>query len=328
MYAKQILVLGFLCLLFNMHMEPLVAQTEETEGGISLLSDTSLFIAGSSLTLLRKNAIELNVLTSLSSFQLGVREARETSPYADLSRLTDFSSRMDAYLGMSRNGRFDLGFRLEYRRRRLDNAARSSVGEVFNEYNPQQGLWDNSFGGISRAGLRFRLKPLAKNQKFTVFGGYSAAVLKSEEFQDGLAVTADRLDLNLAYFTPLNNRVYYFFSVNGFTDLENREDSLANYQAGANFALIHTSINRRFTVYPGLNYSINAEPVNELSGKSGLAWTSQQFAAFLGIQLQFNSRFLLNTTASFPISSRFSSPWLGIVPRSTSSISLGLRILI
>ncbi|MEM8887092.1 MAG: hypothetical protein AAGD28_03825, partial [Bacteroidota bacterium] len=317
MRAIQFLAMGFLCLLFSLHTEPMIAQSEESEEGISLLSDTSLFIGGSSLTLLRKNALEVNVLTSLTSFQLGVREARETSPYADLSRLTDFSSRMDAYLGMSRNGRFDLGFRMEYRRRRRDNAARSSLGEVFNEYNPQQALWDNSFGGISRAGLRFRLQPLANKQNLTLYGGYSAAVLKSEKFQEGLGVTADRVDLNLAYFTPLNNQVYYFFSINGFTDLENREDTLANYQAGANFALIHTSINRRFTIYPGLNYSINAEPVNELSGKSGLAWTSQQFAAFLGLQLQFNSRFLLNSTASFPISSRFSSPWLGIVPRST-----------
>ena len=327
MHAKQFLALGFLCLLLNFHMEPLGAQVEGSEEGIDLLSDTSLFIGGASLTLLRKNSLEVNVLTSLTSFQLGVRETRETSPYADLSRLTDFSSRMDAYLGMSRNGRFDLGIRMEYRRRRRDHAARSSVGEVFNEYNPQQGQWDNSFGGISRAGLRFRLQPLANNPKLMLYGGYSAALLKSEEFQEGLGVTADRLDLNLAYFTPLNNQVYYFFSINGFTDLENRKDTLANYQAGANFALIHTSINRRFTIYPGLNYSINAEPVHELSGKSGLAWTSQQFAAFLGLQLQLNSRFLLNSTTSFPISSRFSSPLLGIVPRSTSSLSLGLRML-
>ena len=167
MYAKQFLALGFLCLLLNMHTKPLVAQNESSEDGIDLLSDTSLFIGGSSLTLLKKNALEVNMLSSLTSFQLGVREARETSPYADLSRLTDFSSRMDAYLGMSRNGRFDLGFRLEYRRRRRDNAARSSVGEVFNDYNPRQGLWDNSFGGVSRAGLRFRLQPLANNQKLT-----------------------------------------------------------------------------------------------------------------------------------------------------------------
>ncbi|MEL6251035.1 MAG: hypothetical protein AAFR87_03390 [Bacteroidota bacterium] len=327
MYAKQFLVLGFLCL-FLMHMEALQAQSEESEEGLSLLSDTSLFIGGSSLTLLRKNALEVNLFSSITSFQIGVRKSRETSPYADLSRLTDFSSRMDAYLGMSRNGRFDLGFRLEYRRRRRDNAARSSIGEVFDSYNPQQGLWDNSFGGVTRAGLRFRFQPLANNQRLTMYGGYSAAVLKSEEFQEGLAVTADRVDLNIAYFTPLNNQVYYFFSLNGFTDLQNREDTLSNYQLGANFALIHTSINRRFTIYPGLNYSINAEPVNELSGKSGLAWTSQQFAAFLGAQLQFNSRFLLNTTITFPISSRFSSPWLGIVPRSTSSLSLGLRLLI
>ena len=46
MYAKQFLALGFLCLLLNMHMKPLVAQNESSEGGIDLLSDTSLFIGG------------------------------------------------------------------------------------------------------------------------------------------------------------------------------------------------------------------------------------------------------------------------------------------
>lgn len=297
-------------------------------------ADSSLFIGGSSVMLLEKGNVEVNLSSTLNTFILGRQRFRESSPFIDRFRSTTLINRADVYLGTSETGRWDLGLRTEYTRRRFDNGASSSPFAVLEgqqdnpNFSEAENDIDNSFGGLSRVGIRFRLKPFTQNNKFTVTGGYSIGTIKSERLQQNLNATSDQMDLSMIYFKDLNPRSFYYVAVSGFFDPKNKVDLINNYTLAGTLAFINLSLNNRVAFYPGLSYAISAEPPIEASGQKGLVWTSRRFTGFLGGQLQFNRRLLLNASFNMGITSRLSNPWVEIIPRSETTVNLFLRVLI
>lgn len=296
----------------------------------SISADSSFFIGGVSLSLLRKGQVELNSTSQISSYQWGIKKLAEASPIVNRFRTTQFITRMDAYLGMSESGRWDLGLRAEYNRTRIDDNATASPFDVFlSSDNTTIGKQEfgKSYGGLSRLGVRFRLKPFAKNDGFTVLGGYAVTTLKSEELQRNLQAESDQVDLSLIYSKTISPRVYYYFALSGFFNPSNRVDTIANYSSALSFYLVNLSLNNKLVFYPGLTYAVVGEPILVANGNRQLAWTYREITGFLGLQFQLSRSFVLSASYSIPITREFSNRWFSFITPSHTAGSLSARFL-
>ena len=89
------------------------------------------------------------------------------------------------------------------------------------------------------------------------------------------------------------------------------------------FFLIHRTVNKKLTFYPGLSYSINYKPSK--FDEHQLIKTSNFLFALAGIQYAPHEAFNIFITGGFPLSLKVTHPNQKIVRESYSTIALGFR---
>tara|TARA_B100000497_G_C7642872_1_gene386527 strand:+ start:216 stop:1208 length:993 start_codon:yes stop_codon:yes gene_type:complete len=320
-------------LLFALFTLFLSAAYGQNDDGLELL-DESLFIGGLSPTVLTSGNVEVNFYSSLFSSWIALHESVIESPVQDRLRLTEFNSNLETYFGLSRRGRWDIGARVRYGKRRLANAATDPIWDVFSssdEESANRGT-DKTYSGLREVGVRFRLMPFEGLEAFTINAGYSYGEFGNSSDDEAFKL-ADRnsFDVNLSYFVSLNDQQtsYYYFIVNGTSfqpgSLSINEDWLHN-TSGSFFIVQRLG---KFVIYPGMTYTLAFKPPSSgsFSDKS-LIKSNEQLLGTLGIQYQpsFNTSF--NISASMPFILSTTNLRQRLVRDSYSFVTIGGRILL
>jgi hypothetical protein len=300
--------------------------------GLDTLQQTFI-IQGTASTVLKSGQAEIISNNFINSYWVAFHQNGDNSPVLDRFRKTQFTADLYGYYGISASGRWDVGLHLKYARSRLDNAASSSMLEVFDkEINESPidptfdpfGIIDRSFGGLASVGLRVRVKPLLNRPEFIVTGGYAFSTVKDETKQNQLTADRDIFDIGFSYYRSISDNVFYFLSGLGqmYIPSSVRDESL--YTSSVSFYLIHRSNNYKWTFYPGISYGLSFKP-SEFDSHN-LIKTNSSLFALGGIQYAPNSRYNIFATAGFPLQINLISPLQEIVRESYSLLALGFRI--
>lgn len=292
--------------------------------------DESFFVGGLSATILDPGKVEVNFYTSMFSSWLAIHESVIESPVRDRLRLSEFTGNLEAYYGLSADGRWDLGIRFRHGRRRLDNSAQSSPFKVFQSSRGSDeadniGV-DKTYAGLKEFGLRFRLMPFKNIPELTLNAGYSLSPIKSEEDQEFLVADRNTIDFNLSYYISLNKSAtsYYYFILNGLAYLPSATNDEALYNSSASFYIVQR-LGARFVLFPGISYNITFKPPSV--SDQALIRTNEQILGLLGLQYQPSANFSLNVSAALPLLMESSNLLVQQVRESYSFVSLGGRFL-
>ncbi len=306
--------------------------------------EESFIVNGGASTVLSSGEVEIIWNNTLASYWIGLHENGPESPIFDRIRQTQFTSDLYGFYGVSASGSWDVGLHLRYLRARKDNAASSSMFRVFESQkdksfnaSPDEGseaagiLFDDSFGGLASAGLRFRVRPFRSRPEFVLNGGYSISTVRNETEQFQLGAGRDMIDVGATYYKELNPNTYYFFNAlfSAFlpSDVENprpvdfRTETL--YNTNLSFFLIQRTNNNKFTFYPGLSYGINFKP-SQFSDRN-LIKTQEYLFAYAGAQYAPNLQYNIFLTFGLPLIIKVESFQQEIIRESYSIISLGAR---
>ncbi len=307
--------------------------------------EEAFIVNGGATTVLPSGEAEVIWNNTLASYWIALHENGENSPIFDRIRQTQFISDVYAFYGISPSGRWDIGLQLRYMRARKDNAATSSMFRVFQSQNtgnmdnnapdPASSgagvIFDESFGGIAGAGLRFRVKPFKLRPEFVINGGYSISTIRDESEQLQLGAGRDLFDLGATYYSSLNRNTYYFLSgsfqaflpsqISNPQPIEYRDEYL--YSTSFSFFFIQRTNNNKFTFYPGFAYGINFKP-SEFDTRA-LIRTQEFLFVYGGIQYAPNSQYNIFLTGGLPLLIEVESFQQEIVRESYSILSLGVR---
>lgn len=292
----------------------------------------SFIVSGAASAVLNQGQAEIIVNNNLVSYWIAFHENGKNSPILDRLRNSLFMSEVSGYYGVSSSGRFDLGIQVGYSRTRLDNSSSSSPFRVFRksdenaleENDISQVQFDNSFGGLTYAGIRFRFKPIAYEPGFLLTGGYSASTYKKENRQVQLGADRDFFDLGASYYKSVTQNVYYFFSGNlrGYLPSDVTDQSL--YNSSFNFFLIHRTNNQKLTFYPGISYNLAFKPSTYDSHP--FIKSTEFLFAYGGIQYSFDRKTNIFFTMGLPLFINIVNPLQDIVRESYSVTVLGARV--
>lgn len=333
MLNKNIQLLVSLLLVSLLTSTSLSAQIRGNSDGLMKV-DEDLFVGGLSPNILQTGDIEVNFYTALFSNWIAIHESVRESRIQDRLRLTDFSTNIEAYYGISNSERWDIGLRLKQARRRLDNSAQSSPFEVFKKEDSESeniGV-DKTYSGTREVGLRFRFIPFGEIENLSINAGYSFSPARSEEVQQYLGADRNSFDVNAAYYISLNESgsSYYYFTLNGIAYIPTSVEEDLNpyndqwlYNAGGSFFILQRI--GKLLFYPGLSYSVSFKPPS-VEGKT-LIRTSDQVLGLLGLQVGLSDNFSLNVTAAAPLILRNTNNLVQPVRESYSFVSIGGRIL-
>ncbi|MCB0670091.1 MAG: hypothetical protein KDC80_29895 [Saprospiraceae bacterium] len=299
--------------------------------GLDTLQE-SFIISGAASAVLREGQAEVIFNNNLVSYWIAFHENGKDSPILDRLRNSLFMSELSGYYGVSNSGRFDVGIQVGYSRTRLDNSSSSSPFRVFRssdetaleEGGISQVQFDNSFGGLAYAGVRFRFKPIAYEPGFLLTGGYSVSTFNKENRQVQLGADRDFFDLGASYYKSVTQNVFYFFSGNlrGYLPSDVTDQSL--YNSSFNFFLIHRTNNQKLTFYPGISYNLAFKPSTYDSHP--FIKSTEFLFAYGGIQYSFNRKVNVFLTMGIPLFINIVNPLQDIVRESYSITVLGARI--
>ena len=295
--------------------------------------EQNFIVNGTSSTVLRSGQGEIIWNNTLASYWLAFHERGDNSPILDRFRQSQFISDLYGFYGISGSGRWDIGLQLKYVRTRLDNAATSSMFKVFesqrtdlNDPDPSDPTpeLDNSLGGLTSIGLRFRFKPIKFHPQLVLNGGYAFSIIKDEKKQPLLLADRDILDLGATYYLEISRNAFFFFggSFSVFFPSEVRNEYL--YRTNFNFSIVLRTNNNKFTFYPSLSYGLDFKP-SEFDDQN-LIRTVDFLFAYASVQYTPNAAFNIFFTAGLPLIIDLKNPQLEIVRNSYSILSLGTRI--
>jgi hypothetical protein len=296
--------------------------------------EQSFIVSGSASSVLRQGQAEVILSSNLISYWIAFHENGKNTPILDRLRNSLFQTDLSAFYGVSQSGRFDAGLQVGYARTRLDNSSTSSPFRVFKktlsddsaETGFTQVRFDESFGGISYVGARFRFKPVAYEPGFLLTAGYSKTLISDESKRVQLGADRDYFDVGASYYKSVTPNVYYFFSTSlrGYLASEITDQSL--YNSSFNFFLIHRTNSQKLTFYPGISYNLGFKPSKYDSHP--FIKTTEFLFAYGGIQYSFDRKSNIFITMGLPLFLNIVNPLQDIVRESYSVAVLGARISI
>jgi hypothetical protein len=200
------------------------------------------------------------------------------------------------------------------------------VAEDSGETGITQVRFDESFGGISYIGARFRFKPITYEPGFLLTAGYSKTLIKDKSGRVQLGADRDYFDLGASYYKSVTPNVYYFFSssLRGYLPSDITDQSL--YNSSFNFFLIHRTNSQKLTFYPGISYNLGFKPSKYDSHP--FIKTTEFLFAYGGIQYSFDRKTNVFVTLGLPLFLNIVNPLQDIVRESYSVAVLGARIAI
>ena len=316
-------------ILLSFLLSAFLLSAQDRELGLELLEEESFFFSGISPSVLVRGKAEVNFYSSLFSTWLAVHESFIESPVRDRLRLSEFLTNAEIYYGVSISGRWDLGARFRYARRRLDNSAQSSPFKVFKteESEAANMIVDKTYSGLREIGVRLRVVPFESVPALTLNAGYSFSPVKSEEDQKNLVADRNSFDLNIAYYVGLNNNAYYYFIANGTAFHPSAVNEEWLYSTTGSFFIVQMLANRKLAIYPGLSYTIAFKPPFNTSSDYSLVKTNEQVLGILGVQFQPFNSLSLNVSGAIPLILENSNLLIRQVKESYSFVSVGGRFL-
>ena len=301
----------------------------QNEGLPSLHEDESFFFSGLSPSILAPGRIEVNYNSSLLSFWHAIHQSVIESPVRDRLRETQFAANLEAYYGFSGSGRWDVGGRLRYARRRMDNRAQNSPLEIFRKSDRETSIdgLDMNHSGIKEVGLRLRVMPFERVPQFTLNGGYSFVPNQQKTVETHLPADRSSFDLNIAYYITLNENAssFYYFILSGTAflpgNLEGNEDGLYN-SSGSFFVVQRLG---KWMLYPGLSYILTFKP--PAVADNILVKSNEQVLGTLGLQYNPGPGMGINVSTAYPFLLETMNNLQQHVRESYSFVSVGGRFL-
>lgn len=296
--------------------------------------DQPFILNGTASTVLRSGQAEIIWNNTLASYWLAYHQNGTNSPILDRFRQTQFLADLYGFYGISGSGRWDIGVQLKYVRTRLDNAASSSMFRVFdgqadpldetgNDLSSPTPVLDNSLGGLTNIGLRFRFTPIKWHPQLVLNGGYAFSVIKDQTKQALLLADRDMLDLGATYYREINRSTFFFFggSASVFFPSDVRNEYL--FRTSLSYAIVLRTNNNKFNFYPSLAYGMDFKPSQ--FDRRALVKTIDFLFAYGSVQYVPNQQFNVFLTAGLPLLIDLKNPQLEIVRNSYSILALGSR---
>lgn len=273
--------------LLNNITSPLIAQiVEQLE-----TQEEELAILGFSPVILPKDALDVGITNSLSSFWLLTQQFNPaTSAFEDVDRSR--YSRLDHITkisyGFSAKQRWDLGAEFRYA---LVYAGKDADSNPFHLFNPPANTFHQR--GLTAAGIRLRYAPLKKYSGLTLTGSVLFPTGKDPMKRRNLAFDRTEMGVAATLIDRFNEKVSYYLLGDWrirFSNVENPQTvhlpTLAAY-------LIFDLYDQRLYLFPGLatSYSFNQKLDklnNQLYGSLGLQYQSLSgFNVFINTQTPF-----------------------------------------
>ncbi len=284
------------------------------------------FFTGISPILLERNASEVTLMNSMSSFWLAIHKYDPTLQIAqiqDRQRFTRTEHLLRLTYGFSKNKNWDLGAELKFANARLDDAARSSPFLVFNkqaEKSTENFVNNNSYHGLSSIGLRLRFMPINSIPELTLQATYQRPVARTAAERYAFGSQRTQAGLTATYFIQSGENIYYFFQADWATLLKSDDNHFNGHIPSiSTFVVVRTWENQWF-IYPGLTYSMS------LSGS--FYRLQQQLFGSLGVFYQPSPKFSLLLNWQTPFVLQSGSRSVDFVKESYTGFTIGIRTLL
>ena len=292
----------------------LPAQVHKTEKGANIYTGVSPII-------LDKEALEISLTNSLTSFWLAVKKYE---PQFDAFRITNRYrfTRLDQALrvsyGFAKNKRWDLGAELRFAHVRLDDEARSSPFRALGGDTPS----GNTYRGLSLMGLRARFMPFGSLPELTLQATAFFPIARQEESRQHLDAQRTSMGLLATFYQPFNDRTTYFLQADWQSRISNNENPKTTHSTSLGGYLVFKLFGGdSWHLFPGVTYAATLQPY---SG-GGLRKVNQQLLGGLGLLYQPEQQFGIYLNAQTPFILESGSQYVEWVRSSFSAVSLGVR---
>ncbi|HHM20859.1 MAG TPA: hypothetical protein ENJ20_02445 [Bacteroidetes bacterium] len=288
---------------------------EEEEG--------EFFLGTISPVVLEKDATEISVVNSLSSFWIAFHEiipGFKATRIADRSRFSRFDQLLRISHGFSKGSRWDIGADFRVVHTRLDEEAKSSPFRVLGN-NSETGV---SYRSLASVGLRTRIMLFKDVPELTFQMAFHYPMAKTPELRRRIGTERVQMGIMATYLQNLNPDTYYFLQGEWNVFIANEEHNQTTHLSALNGYLVFGLWQKQFFIYPGLTW-VNAyqsylnssfKRINQqLYGGLGGQW---QAGRAVGVSVFLQRPFIFVSGSQF-------SEW---VRESYSSVTVGVRVLL
>lgn len=280
---------------------------------------------GVSAVVLPKDATEINLINSASSFWVAFNEydgQLEAMRVTNRVRYTRADHLLRISHGFSRSGRWDLGADLYYTRVRVDDAARSTPGRVYTNRETPGG---KTYSGLSAVGVQARLVPFAHLPELTLRVGMSYPLARTEALRAQLGAQRTQYFVSGAWLNRLGPAALTFLQGDFRAYLRHPENEAALLAPSVGGYLLFELPRERWYIFPGLTYNAVFQ---QFAKGYPYRFANQQLYGSLGVL--FRPREVFNVLVSTQIPFLFDSGstraiW---VRESYSGVNVGLRFIL
>jgi hypothetical protein len=280
---------------------------------------------GISAVVLPKDATEVNLLNSLSSFWIALSGYDAGSGSSAVLNRVRYS-RADHVLrvshGFAASGRWDLGADFYYTRVRFDDRAQSSPFRVYSAPETPEG---QTFSGLSAIGLQARVVPFAGLPELTLRTGLVYPLARTEDLRARLNAERMQLFLTAVYLNRLGPSTLALVQGDFRTLLRNSENDATLLLPSATGYLVFELFGDRWYAFPGLSYNVALQQFAE--GYPFRA-ASKQLYGSLGVMFRPSDVVSVLVSAQTPFIFDSGSARAEWVRESYFGWNLGLRFLL
>lgn len=284
------------------------------------------FFTGLSPVILERNAAEINLINSLTSYWIVAKQFtpdNATGFLLDRKRFTRSEHLLRASYGFSKNKRWDLGAELKFTQARLDEGARSSPFRVFG--NETSG--GTSYRSLTGIGLRVRTMPFKNIPELTLQGtiSYPQKSASSTDVERAqLDAQSTQVGISATYYIQSGENMYYFFQGDWSTRLENSENKRTKHAPSLSTTLVVKTWEDRWFLFAGMNYGMSLQKFSD----GGLYRLSHALFASGGVFYQPTPKFSVFLSVQLPLMFESNLRSVELVRESFTGVSLGMRSLL
>lgn len=298
------------------------AQTNTSNGD---KKDLPNLYTGISTVVLQKDATELNLINSLSSFWVAFNEFDgqiEAVRVANRVRYSRADHLLRVSHGFANSGRWDLGADFYYTRVRIDDAARSSPFRVYTNRETPEG---KTYSGLSAIGVQARFVPFAGLPELTLRAGLSYPLARTEALRAHLNAQRIQLSLSGVWLNRLGPGALAFLQGDFRAYLRNPENDAALLAPSLGGYLLFELPGERWYIFPGLVYNTVFQ---QFAKGYTYRYANQQLYGSLGVLFRPADVFSVLLSGQIPFIFDSGSSRAIWVRESYTGVNLGLRFIL
>jgi hypothetical protein len=280
---------------------------------------------GISSVVLQKDATEINLINSISSFWVAFNEfdgAISATRIANRVRYSRADHVLRVAHGFSRSGRWDLGADFFYTSVRVDDVARSSPFRVLSKNETLEGVTNS---GLSSIGLQVRFVPFADIPELTLRAGMAYPIAKTEQLRAQLNAQRWQLFLSGVYLNRLSPGMLAFLQGDFRAHPRNLENDATLFIPSFSGFLLFELPNDRWYIFPGLAYNVVFQ---QFAQGYRYRKANQQLYGSLGVLYRAGRSFSLLLSGQVPFIFESGSTSVIWVRESYVGVNLGLRFIL